>query len=211
MSIVAFDDSAMSRTHVQLWYNWFKEGREYVDDDACPGRPRMSTTDEHIEAVKKMILDNYRITIREVANDVGIQFVSCQAIFMHVLRIKRAARFTKIVLKLINLKQKPRMLPTFKADSDLLKKIITGDKSWLYGYDIETKAQSFKQKRPEEPRAKKARQARSNAMVLLTVFFNCNDLVHHEFLPQGRSINKEYYLEVKRQLREAIRQKRTVL
>ena len=47
--------------------------------------------------------------------------------------------------------------------------------------------------------------------VLPTVFFDCNGLVHHKFLPQGRTINKEYYLEVMRQFREEIRQKRTEL
>ncbi|UYV73460.1 hypothetical protein LAZ67_10003424 [Cordylochernes scorpioides] len=33
-------------------------------------------------------------------------------------------------------------------------------------------------------------------------------VVHHEFLPQSRTVNKEYYLQVIRNLREAIRQKR---
>ncbi|UYV70305.1 hypothetical protein LAZ67_7002479 [Cordylochernes scorpioides] len=33
-------------------------------------------------------------------------------------------------------------------------------------------------------------------------------VVHHEFLPQGRTVNKEYYLQVMRNLRAAIRQKR---
>ena len=32
--------------------------------------------------------------------------------------------------------------------------------------------------------------------VLLTVFFDCNVVMHHEFLPQDRTINKEYNLEV---------------
>jgi len=27
------------------------------------------------------------------------------------------------------------------VDSDLLKRVITGDETWVYGYDIETKAQ----------------------------------------------------------------------
>ena len=71
-----------------------------VNDDACPGRPRTSTTDENIEAVKKMILYNRRITTREVADDVGISFGSCQAIFTDVLGMKRAA--AKIVPKLLN-------------------------------------------------------------------------------------------------------------
>ena len=52
---------------------------------------------------------------------------------------------------------------------------------------------------------------RSNVKVLLTVYFDCNGVVHHEFLPQGITINKEYYLEVIIRLHEAIRQKRTEL
>ena len=34
------------------------------------------------------------------------------------------------------------MLTTFNDDPDLLKKVIAGNESWLYGYDIETNAQS---------------------------------------------------------------------
>ena len=51
-----------------------------------------------------MILNNRRITSREVADDVGISFGSCEAIFTDVLCMKRAAR--KIVPKLQNFKQK---------------------------------------------------------------------------------------------------------
>ena len=63
----------------------FKKGRKDVNDDAPSGRPSTSTTDENIKAVKKMILDNRRITFREVADDVAISFSSCQAIFTDVL------------------------------------------------------------------------------------------------------------------------------
>ena len=52
-------------SQVQLWHNWFKEGREDINDDARPGRPSTSKTDENIEAVKKMILDSRWITISE--------------------------------------------------------------------------------------------------------------------------------------------------
>ena len=47
---MALGDSPMSRTEVQLWYNCFKEGREEVNEDARPGRPRTSSTYENIEA-----------------------------------------------------------------------------------------------------------------------------------------------------------------
>ena len=38
-----------------------------------------------------MILNKRRIPIREVTDDVGISFGSCQAIFIDVLGMKRAA------------------------------------------------------------------------------------------------------------------------
>ena len=47
---VAFGESTMSRTQVQMWYNRFKVGQEDVNNDARPGRPSMSTIDENIEA-----------------------------------------------------------------------------------------------------------------------------------------------------------------
>ena len=207
---VTFDESTVSRTQVQLWCNRFKEGREDVNDDARSGRPSTSTTDDNIEAVKKMNLDNCRLTIKEVADDVGIWFGSCQAIFKDVSGMKRAA--PRIVLKLQNFAQKQflmdiaqEMLTTFKDDPDLLKKVISGDGSWLCGYDIETKAQSSQWKHLEEPRLKKACQVRSNVKVFLNVSFDCNGVVHHEFFPQGRTVNREYYLEVMRRLRKAIK------
>ena len=93
-----------------------------------------------------MILDNRRITIREVADDVGITFGSCQAIFTDVLGMKRAV--AKIVPKLVNFEKKQfrmdiaqEMITTFNDDTDLLEKVITDDDSWLYCCNIETKIQ----------------------------------------------------------------------
>ena len=136
MLTVAFGESTMSRTQVQLWYNRFKEGRENVNDDACPGCPSTSITNENIEAVKKIISDNRRITIRKVADDLGISFGSRQRIFTDVLGMKRAA--TKIVTKLLSFEQIQRsmniaQLTMFNDDPDLLKKVIIGNESWLYG------------------------------------------------------------------------------
>ena len=46
-TFVAFGESTMSRTQVQLWYNRFKEAHE--DDNAHPGHPSTLTIDENIE------------------------------------------------------------------------------------------------------------------------------------------------------------------
>jgi len=58
-----------------------------------------------------------------------------------------------------------------ESDPNFLSKVITGDESWCYGYDPETKQASSQLKMPTSPRPKKSRQVRSNVKTMLTVFF----------------------------------------
>ena len=39
-------------------------------------------------------------------------------------------------------------------------------------------------------------------------FFYCEGVVHHEFAPRGQAINKEYYVEFLKRLRDTVRRKR---
>ena len=132
---LAYVECTVSQESVYKWYKLFTEGREEVNDDARPGRPNTSTTNENTEAVKKIV--NRRITIREVAEDDGISVGSCHAIFSDIFGLKRVA--AKFVPKLLNFDQKTRrmtiaqeMLNDVNDDPDLLKKVITGDESWVY-------------------------------------------------------------------------------
>jgi len=56
-------------------------------------------------------------------------------------------------------------------DVQFLKNIVTGDESWVYGYEPETKQQSSRWKGPTSPRPKKGRQVRSKTKVMLLAFF----------------------------------------
>ena len=133
---VAYSECTVSQESVYKWYNLFTEGREKVNDDACSGRPSTSTTNENTEAVKKIVMENRRITIREVAEDVGIRLAHAMYFFLDILGLKRVA--AKFVPKLLNFDQKTRrmtiaqkMLNDVNDDPDLLKKVVTGDE---YGH-----------------------------------------------------------------------------
>ena len=82
------------------------------------------------------------------------------------------------------------MLDSTNSDADFLNTIITGDESWLYGYDPETKSQSSQWKQSSSPRPKMARQVRSNVKVMLTAFFDSRGVVHHEYAPQVKQSTK---------------------
>ena len=85
---VAYGECTVSQQSVYKWYKLFNEGREEVNDDARPGRPSESTTNENTEAVKKIVMENRPITIREVPEDVDISVGSCHAIFSDILGLK---------------------------------------------------------------------------------------------------------------------------
>ena len=77
----------------------FSEGREEREERA--GRPSTSTD---IDEVKKIVLVNRRITVREVAEDLNISILSRHSIFTNDLGMTRVA--AKVVPKLLNFDQK---------------------------------------------------------------------------------------------------------
>ena len=86
-----------------------------------------------------------------------------------------------------------------------MSSVITGDKCWVYGYQPETKQMSSQW---STPRLKKVRQVKSNIKTMLIAFFDIDGLVHHEFVPTGQTVNKEFYKTVPQRLRDAVRRHR---
>ncbi|UYV67562.1 hypothetical protein LAZ67_5001223 [Cordylochernes scorpioides] len=78
-------------------------------------------------------------------------------------------------------------------DPELLKRVITGDETWIYGFDSETTQQASEWRFKNEPRPKKARKAPSKVKVMLTVFFDYQGIVHHEFQQHGSTITAELF------------------
>ena len=83
------------------------------------------------------------------------------------------------------------MLTTFNDDPDLLEKVITGNESWVYGYDIETKA-NYPKGNVQKSQDRKQQVKFGQMWRFCSLFFDCNGMVHHESLPQDCTVNKEY-------------------
>ena len=109
----------------------------------------------------------------------------------------------------VNISQE--LLDRVSVDENFLKTIVTGDETWVYGYDVETKAQSSQWVAQGSPRPKEARMSRPYMKVMMVVFFDWQGVIHYEFIPRGQTVNKEFYLAVLKRLREAVRRKRPQL
>ena len=206
----------MSTKQCYEWFKRFQEGRASVDEVPRPGRHSTSTDDGHVQMVRHVIRANRRLTVREVAEEVDISVGSCHQILTEKLQMRRVS--AKFVPRLLTNDQKENrvqisqeLLTNASGNYNFLKNIITGDETWVYGYDVETKMQSSQWVGKGSPRPKKARMCRSKIKVMLTVFFYWKGIVHHEFVPAGQMVNQHLYVKVLTRLREAVRRKRPVL
>ena len=171
-----YGDVAMKRATRFRWHKRFKNGQLSVEDDECSGRPSTSTDDPHIDEINTLVQANRRLTVRELAEECGISVRSCYHILMEKSKMHRVA--AKFVPHLMTSDQQAHrvqvsqdLLDHSENDKEFLSKIIAGDESWVYGYDVETKVQSSQWTSKTSPRPKKACQVRSKIKVLLTVFF----------------------------------------
>jgi len=90
-----------------------------------------------------------------------------------------------------------------------MSSIITGDKCWVNGYDPETKQMSSQWNMASSPQPKKAQHVKSNVKTMLIASFNIDGLVHHEYIPRGQAVNKEFYKTFLQCLRDAVRRHHT--
>jgi len=80
-----------------------------------------------------------------------------------------------MVLKQLTEELKPRRVTIcqdlLEKQDDILGRVITGDETWVYQYDPETKRQSAQWKTANSPRPKKFRRSESRVKTMLLTFF----------------------------------------
>ncbi|GFR86715.1 histone-lysine N-methyltransferase SETMAR [Elysia marginata] len=93
--------------------------------------------------------------------------------------------------------------------NDFLDRIITGDETWAYSWDPETKWQSAEWRDFDEPRPENVRRKQGTLKVMHVIFFDMNGVILRWPVPIGTTINAQYYKKVLQdKLRPAIRKKR---
>jgi histone-lysine N-methyltransferase SETMAR len=76
-------DLSPSFSTIKKWAAEFKRGHTSLEDDPREGRPESATTPEIIEQVHDMVLDDWRMKLREIAETIGIS-KECVGYILHV-------------------------------------------------------------------------------------------------------------------------------
>jgi len=97
--------------------------------------------------VREVILADCRQTIHDVCEIVGLSYGTVQRILSDNLNMRRIS--ARLVPRLLSDDQKILRVSVCKElkqqardDPNFISNITTGDETWVYGYDLETKQQS---------------------------------------------------------------------
>lgn len=145
---LAVGDKAPSNATVYNWFTEFKRGRTNVSDKFREGRPRTAVVPANIDAVKQMIEMDRHATYREIEASLGINVKQIHLILHKHLGVRKlCSRWIPHNLtdaqKKVRVKWCKEMLDRFnRGASHLVYNIVTGDETWIYSYEPETKQQS---------------------------------------------------------------------
>ncbi|UYV76349.1 hypothetical protein LAZ67_14000115 [Cordylochernes scorpioides] len=119
---------------------------DWSDEKSCR-RPKFQRTDENVQKFTDLIKENPQTTLLELEQDTGISKTTIGRIVTEDLKLKKTpAKFIPRFLineqKLCRLATCEDMMEMTRTDPEWKDKIITGDETWVYGYDPETKPQT---------------------------------------------------------------------
>lgn len=217
-----FGDEAPSLASVYNWYNEFKRGRRSLKDESHEGRPKSAVVPENIDAVRELIADDRHVTYREIEACLNISSTSVQTILHEHLGVRKlCARWIPHLLtdaqKKTRVVWSRQMIKKFAggASKDVYK-IVTGDESWIYAYEPETKNQSTVWVFQFEENPTKVTRSRSVAKQMVACFFTKTGHVATVALENQKTVNSAWYTticlpEVFGKLRETNLKRRIIL
>ncbi|CAH1994311.1 unnamed protein product [Acanthoscelides obtectus] len=165
--LFVFGNEAPHQSTISHWYGEFKRGRMSLSDDSRVGAPKTEVSQENVDAVRKLIIEDRHVTYREIEASLKISKTSIQKNLHEELGVRKLVSQQKEAR--VNWCQK--MLDRFNSgNSKNVYSIVSGDESWIYCNEPENKRHSAKSQQNPERRiilhqnnasshtAKKARQ-----------------------------------------------------
>lgn len=209
-----YGDSAPSETTIKRWFADFKRGRRDTDDAERSGRPNEAVTPENIKKIHKIVLNDRKVKLRELADIVKISkervgFILHEHLTMRKLCSKWVPRLLTVDQKQERVDDSEQCLAMFKRNKpEFLRRYVTMDETWIHHFTPESKRSSSEWTATGEPRPKRPKAQQSAGKVMASVFWDVRGVIFIDYLEKGNTINSEYYIALLERLKAEIAKKR---
>jgi len=164
---------ALSISTVRRWIATFTDGEEEIKDKARSGRPREAVTSETIAKVEDLVSNDPHVSIKELANEVGIAserifYILHNELSLHKLCAKWVPHRLSEENKLKRVEISKQLLKILDRG---YRNIITGDETWIYFFTISNKEANKSWIEKGENRPQIVRTAQNSKKRMFAYFF----------------------------------------
>jgi CBS domain-containing protein len=154
----------------------FKDPTRDFEDASRSGRPATTTTDENLEAVERIVMRDRQISVRRVADELGIPKTIVHEIMTNHLGMRKVCvRWVSKFLTTIQCVNRVECCLELLQESEqnpvnFSSRIVTEDESWVHYCDPLSKLESKIWKKPEEQIPTQPRQHRTVGKIMSVMF-----------------------------------------
>lgn len=209
-----YGNECPSYTTVKHWAAETRRGRECLEDADRSGRPSSVITEENVQAIETLVMEDRRSTVLSLARTSGISYGSVETILHEYLGMSKVC--ARWVPRMLSGEMKQHRVQIAEENLDImnvnrdvfLRRFLTGDETWLHHYDPESKQESMQWKHTDSPPPVKFRTAPSAGKIMCTIFWDTQGVILIDYLPHKTTMTSSYYAELLHRLRGAIKEKR---
>lgn len=209
-----YPDSAPAQSNIKYWFREFKRGRTDTTDAQRSGRPNEVVTPENIKKIHKIIMNDRKLKLSEIADTLKISKERVHHIIHEYLDMRKLC--AKWVPRELTIDQKQQRVDDSEEclamlnrnKSEFLRRYVTMDETWLYHYTPESNRQSAEWTARDEPNPKRGKTQQSAGKVMASVFWDAHGIIFIDYLQKGQNINSDYYCALLDRLKAEIAAKR---
>ena len=196
-----YGNGALKYATVCKWVRRFNDGRESIENDHQVGRPVSVLTEKNIATVKTLIKEDARYTMQEIKELSGIHSSSVLKILCERLGLRKTcARWVPHLLTDEQKQSRVRLASEViekydKCDPRHLEEIVTGDETWIYHFQPDSKAKNKVWVSSEGDRPVIAGHCKTSNRMLYVIFFDSKGPVLHIPVQKGSSVTGKFYTE----------------
>ena len=173
-----YGNGVLKYATVCKWVHHFNDGQESIENDPRVGRPVSVLTEKNVATVKTLIEEDARYTAQEIEQLSGIHSSSVLKILRERLgRRKICARWVPHLLtheqKQSRVRPASQVIEKYdKCDPRRLEEIVTGDETWIYHFQPDSKVKNKVWVSSEDDRPVIACHCKTSNRMLYAIFFD---------------------------------------
>ncbi|CAH1993667.1 unnamed protein product [Acanthoscelides obtectus] len=186
--LCVFGNEAPHQPTISHWYGEFNHGGVSLSDDPRVGASKTAVTQENVDAVRKLIIEDRHVTYSEIETSLKTSKTSSQKNIHEELGVRKLV--SRWIPHLLTEEQKAVKVNWY------VYSIVSGDESWIYCYKPEDKRQSAVWVFQGEEKPTKVIRSRSIPKKMVATFVSKTGHIATIPLNEQRIVTADWYTTI---------------